>query len=57
MVSGVGVVKGKLGSWVGMMIERGAKVGVGPGVRVGAGEDVAFCPVASDVPASGTNGS
>ena len=40
-----------------MMIERGAKVGVGPGVRVGIGVDVLFGSAGTVVPANSTKGS
>lgn len=50
----MGVVIGKLGSRVGGSVtDNAARVGVGPGVRVGAGVDVSS---AFGVALNGTNG-
>ena len=54
---GVGVTREAFGSRGGIITERGARVGVGPGIRVGEGRAVEFMSVAWAVPPIGTKGS
>ena len=53
----MGVTREAFGSCGGIVTDRGARVGVGPGVRVGEGRPVEFMSVAMAVPPIGTKGS